>query len=241
MKRSVIKYLLIQRTFFVFRILGLFWSPSLLLIAVFIKIGLPPFHSWYFKMSLFLEKNIFLFFSSIHKLGPLFLILKIRTFFVFFRVIIVLILAVFLMAEVSRLYYLIILSSIVHSGWIFLACCINRGILLLYFLVYTLLIISFFRRFFFKNLLKRDDRQRGVLSLIWLGICGLPPFAIFWLKVNVFSILFLKILIFRIVLIVVAVLSLAVYYRIFHLSVFIRKAFINENYFLFLIIRLGIF
>ncbi len=240
-KTNIIKYLMVQRFFFFLRILGLLWFPLLFLWAVLIKIGMPPFHLWFFKLSLSLDKNTFWFFSTIHKILPLFLLLKIPIFNILILVGRILVLSVSLIIEISGVYFVLIFSSITHSGWIFLTCFIRISLLFFYWVVYTFLMASFFRRFFLKTILVRDENQNSILRLMWLTICGLPPFTIFWLKINIFAQFFLKRGFLRFLIIIMAVFSLLMYYRVFHLSLYRRKTAYNVNLFIITIMIVGFF
>lgn len=240
-KDTVIKYLIVQRIFFFMGLVGILWRDTLLIRAIILKMGLPPFHIWFYKISFLIDKRAFLFFTTIHKIIPLFFLLKVRAFYLLGISIRVLLISIILIVEVGGLFYVVILSSIVHSSWMLILCCFRVRTLFLYWLVYLFLISMLFRRLFLTRIVLSDEAQSSISSLIWLVICGLPPFAVFWLKVNIISMLFVKRFIFRVIIILASVVSLVVYYRIYHLSIFITKIVVRLKEIILLVLFLGIF
>jgi len=97
-------------------LVGILWRDTLLIRAIILKMGLPPFHIWFYKISFLIDKRAFLFFTTIHKIIPLFFLLKVRAFYLLGISIRVLLISIILIVEVGGLFYVVILSSIVHSS-----------------------------------------------------------------------------------------------------------------------------
>jgi len=51
-----IKYLIMQAYFTILGLMGVLWLPLLLILGLLLKIGLPPIHIWFMKISFFFEK-----------------------------------------------------------------------------------------------------------------------------------------------------------------------------------------
>lgn len=239
-KSSVIKYLIIQTIFFFVRVLGLLWRKTVLLVGVMVKMGVPPFHLWFLNISQYITKYIFLFFRTIHKIIPMFFFIKTMLVRIIIAIALLTIaMSVIFIMEVGSLYFIIIFSTITHRGWIILLCFVRYRTLFLYWFTYLLLIILFFFRIPNIFINKRDENQNALLSIIWLIICGLPPFTMFFLKVNLLRFFIEKSIRFRLVLMVVAILSLAIYYRVFHISILTNKITASRRIFIPLILCIG--
>lgn len=217
--KIVIKYLLIQTVFLLISLVCLLWQDKLLIVAFLFKLGIPPFHVWFINISKRLTKFPFVFIRTMHKLAP----------FIFFRkalfsssVIVLTIAIIFagvLIMESRELFFRIIISSIIHSVWIVLIIIISTKRFINYFILYRTLIILFFMVFLPRVISSLTSEQNTSLAFNWLVLSGLPPFAIFWLKIIVITYLLNRIvLFFRFCFLWVSVISLSVYYRVFHNS-----------------------
>lgn len=240
-KNIVIKYLMIQSLFFIVIIVGLLWRKPLMMLGIIMKMGLPPFHLWFFNLSQFLKKYIFLFFTSLHKVVPLFFLLKRLHFNMLILGIFIIISSVILIMETGRLYFVIIFSAISHSGWIIILSFLSYSLLFFYWVLYSTLILLFFLRLRRRVLINRDREQNSFLRIFWLIICGLPPFTMFWLKVNILFYFIIKRLFLRLLIIIVPVLTLVVYFRIFHLSILISKIISKSRLFIPVSLIVGVF
>jgi len=213
-----LKYLIIQGYFIFLGLIGLLWYTPALVFRLLLKVGLPPFHLWFFSISFYLYKNIFTFFITIHKLIPLFLIRKVSTFIVYF-IGAILVSSGVLLFQVSDFLYTFISSSLLHTGWIILAILLSNKVGLIYWLLYSLLIIIMISILVFKTIALLSLEQSSLISLSWLILSGVPPFTIFWLKL---SILYLAMWFnFRIILLLIltSVLALSSYFRAFHIGI----------------------
>jgi len=123
-----------------------------------------------------------------------------------------------IITQFKGFYFVMIISSLIHSGWILLRNVLKIRLMVLYWSVYCVLIIVMFYSLFIKTMVIRDETQSKYTRIVWLVLRGLPPFTMFWLKINIFMLIYPLILIARITLILIPVLSLVSYYRVFHLS-----------------------
>jgi len=212
-----IKYLIMQAYFMLLSLAGLLWAPLLLVLGLFLKVGLPPMHVWFIKLSFFMKKWVFLIFSTFHKLLPLFLLG--RLFLLRNSLLVALLLvAGRLIFQVFELFLILITSSIVHSRWTLLRIQYRLKLSLTYWILYSLVFFLFISTIHFLVLFKIGVEQSSSTSVIWLILSGLPPFIIFWLKVWVFLFIVQVRFGLRLVLIFISVLALTSYFRAFHIS-----------------------
>jgi NADH:ubiquinone oxidoreductase subunit 2 (subunit N) len=69
-----------------------------------------------------------------------------------------------------------------------------------------------------KKLFLVETFQRSLTRLVLLAIRGLPPFSIFWLKINIVAFYIERFLLLTVVIVIVSIFSLLTYYRGYHLS-----------------------
>jgi len=210
-----IKYLVIQTYFIILSLIGLLWLPVLLMLGFFLKIGLPPIHIWFIKLTFFIKKTLFFIFSTIHKLFPLLLLgsLLIRRRFLLW---VLLLVAGRLIFQLFDFFLIILTSSIVHSRWTLLAILFNYKIGLAYWILYSLVFLIFLKTIYFFLLFKRSVEQSSSTAIAWLILSGLPPFVMFWLKLWIFIILIQVRENLRLIIIIISVLALTSYFRAFH-------------------------
>jgi len=200
-------------------LVGILVLPAMLVISIALKLGLPPFHSWVLRIRALIKKYTFLFITTLHKLFPLFLFIKIMIWKYSVRFILIIIsLRGVIITQFKGVYFVMIISSLIHSGWILLRNVLKIRLMVLYWSAYCVLIIVMFYSLFIKTMVIRDETQSKYTRIAWLVLRGLPPFTMFWLKINIFMLIYPLILIARITLILIPVLSLVSYYRVFHLS-----------------------
>lgn len=221
-----IKYLIIQAYFIVLRLLGLLWAPLLLVLGLILKVGLPPIHIWFIKLSFFMKKWIFLIFSTLHKLLPLFLLGRLFLLGSYLLGALLLV-AGRLIFQVFELFLILVTSSIVHRRWTLLRIQYRLKLSLTYWVLYSLVFFTFLSTIHFSMLFKRGVEQSTSTSVIWLVLSGLPPFVIFWLKVWIFLLIVQVRIGLRLVLIFISVLALTSYFRAFHVS--LRLTFFSNT------------
>lgn len=212
-----IKYLIMQAYFMVLGLVGLLWMSPLLVLGFILKVGLPPIHIWFIKLSFFIKKWVFLIFSTLHKLLPLFLLGRLFLFGSYLLGVLLLV-AGRLIFQVFELFFILITSSIVHRRWTLLRIQYRLKLSLTYWILYSLVFFTFLSTIHFIILFKRGTEQSSSTGVIWLILSGLPPFIMFWLKVWIFLFIVQVRVGLRLTLILVSVLALTSYFRAFHIS-----------------------
>jgi NADH:ubiquinone oxidoreductase subunit 2 (subunit N) len=182
-----------------------------------LKVGLPPMHIWFIKLSFFMEKWVFLVFSTLHKLLPLFLLGRLLLLGSYLSGILLLV-AGRLIFQVFELFFILITSSIVHRRWTLLRIQYRLKLSLTYWVLYSLVFFTFLSTLHFSILFKRGVEQSSSTSVMWLVLSGLPPFIMFWLKVWIFLLIVQVRVSLRLALILISVLALTSYFRAFHVS-----------------------
>lgn len=221
---SIFKYLIVQSIFLILRILGIFINPRLLILGFLVKIGLPPFHLWFINLTYLLEKWRFIFITTLHKILPLIILIKIVLLgsSIILRGLIIILRGVIIL-QMGSFFHVVIVSSIIHSGWIMTSYLTRIEIAIFYWRVYSFTLLVFLGRVIFFFIKFLDFRQTLFLSILWLILSGIPPFTIFWLKVNVLSLFLEKRIIIGFIVVIVSILTLRSYYRVYHTSLSLSK------------------
>jgi len=211
------KYLIIQAYFMILSLMGLLWFPVLLILRFFLKIGLPPIHIWFIKLTFFIKKWIFLVFSTVHKLFPLILLGSLfirRSYFLW----VLLLIGGRLIFQVFDFFFILLAYSIIHRSWTLLAIQFNLKLRLTYWVLYSLVFSVFLSTVHFFLLFKRSVEQSRSTAIVWLILSGLPPFVIFWLKMWIFLWLTQVRERLSLIVIIISILALTSYFRAFHTS-----------------------
>jgi hypothetical protein len=219
--RATLAYIIIQRYFIFISILRAGILIFILMPALLLKMGLPPFHGWVLLIMLILEVPTLLFILLIHKILPILLTGKLLlSNLSLFVVVLSLLLRGCLIFQLGNLLQTVIFSSIVHSIWLVIRTLISIGFYIIYWLLYSIISILLIRGRDSKKRKLMDYNQSVLSSLAWLVISGLPPFIIFWIKINIVSwIIIIQILSYAFIFISVSVVRMSSYYRVFHLLI----------------------
>ena len=216
------------------------------LIRVIWKIGLPPFHFWFFRLSIDLNWVIFLVLNTWQKLLPLYVLSKLQLQNWELIVLLRLFVSVAGTLFQTRIKKLIIFSSIFTGAWI-LVSIINYIYLWFYILfIYRGLLLFFIRvlganKFELKesqNYFMLNLNEKIIQFLTLLVIAGIPPFIGFFIK-TIILIILLNSGFFYLLLILVfsSVAIIYMYSRLFLVSLTIintnRKLFFNYKLFPF--------
>lgn len=211
---------MVQRIFFLFRMVRLLFIKVLLLIGFLLKAGLPPFHTWIIRLLAGLKKISFLVILTLHKLLPLLLLAK--TMKERGTVLILRILVAVLGISITNLRVLFLvlgLSSIIHSFWIVLSRLAGASLLSIYWITYSALSATFIFSTNSNWINTNEFGQTSITSLGWLLISGIPPFVLFWLKAHVSFVMLLELgLYFLALFLLNRVLALRAYYRTWHFN-----------------------
>ncbi len=215
---TAIKYLLLQRYFIILVLIRLWWSEWLILIVFFIKTGLPPFHAWYFNVAFRLNIIQYVVFRTIHKLLPLFFITKLIIEGVRIFILFLLVLSGFLLVQVLGRFFILLVSSLIHSAWILLGTIFSIRLGFIYWAIYCLITSFLFLSININFMVDMNWNQSVYTSINWLILSGIPPFIVFWIKARILlQIIYISNLIGLIIL-YVSVLALISYFRGFHIG-----------------------
>jgi len=181
-----LRYLIVQRYFLIFRLLGVTCVCSILVFTFLMKLGLPPFHMWFLRMSFLLEKRTFVFIITLHKLFPIFffgvIMFRVMSFrFVFISLFFV---GLELMGR-SSLYFTLVFSSMAHRVWMVSRILLSKRFVIFYWILYRRLLLVFVRFLWGLKITHAFFVERFFISMCWLLISGIPPFMVFWIKVYI--------------------------------------------------------
>lgn len=211
-------YLVIQAYFLFWRFISVFTGAYILLIVIiFLKIGIPPFQAWALNLLSRVNKFTFWFIRSMHKLLPIMVLITLLLLnLIILIIIIIVVISSSLVIKRGRLIITISLSSISHSGWILLGRLVSISFVIFYFFIYYVLLFCFIKIFLNRNL--DAFNQRALVNSGWLFLSGIPPFIVFWLKINI--ILRMSTIRARLtfILLVWVILFIQAYYRLFSLN-----------------------
>jgi len=239
---TVLKYLLVQNYFSLLRIPLILFKGPLLAITLILKMGLPPFQLWVISLVQKIDKRVFLFFVTLHKLVP-FLVLGTVTLSKITLVLgrAMLLLRGWAIFSASQLVLVLLLSSFVHARWLFLLLGVRLEFIVFYWVVYSIMTVLLFLFLAYSVLSLSRFSQNSLSSLAFLILSGLPPFTVFWLKVRVLYLLLVLSSRVSWIFLMVSVIALRVYYYAFHVSCFPVFKKRSVRFFLPLLIVLGVF
>ena len=223
-----IKYYLIQRIgslWFLFRLIifqkGIIIS-LLIFLTMLLKLGLAPFHLWFFRIILSSSWKIIFILSTIQKFIPLIVIRHVAVNKFYFISILILSLIVVLFRGIPLLSprKIIALSSLNNVSWILLSSILNSNVWILYWIIYAILlspIIYIFDRVssqikiqFIINRIRINTKFYLVFG--FLSLRGLPPLLGFFNKILLIKILLKDLRIFILFVIIISSLVLIFYY-----------------------------
>lgn len=212
-------------------------SINLILISIFLKIGIPPFHLWIPVISPYISWLILLLILTIQKLIPFYIINLINatrnfllTSFLIVAVILTSIIPPFIIIKLTNFKIIITYSSINQSGWLILITIIKSNLWLIYFIFYTLIIIIISSLIYIYKInfmfINNDQSYISLISIFYIfNIGGLPPFSIFYIKWEglFISIWNRNIFFLIIILIIRSLVILYIYINIILISLFFYK------------------
>lgn len=168
-------------------------SYLLLIISIFIKLGIFPFHFWIISVIEGMEWNISLILITIQKVIPLIII----TFILQQNIIIIFCLINSFIAAIRGITMfstrkIIGFSSVNHLSIIIIAIILSKKILKIYFLIYFYITFLATKTIKFLNInfifqritIKRNNKINNIsIIIIFLRIAGIPPFLGFLPKI----------------------------------------------------------
>lgn len=214
----VLKYLFLQRVFFVFVIISTIRIKPFLLIRLLLKMGIPPFHLWVIRLMLEIELVSFRIILTLHKFLPTLLLTKVlKELILVFLLRLILISLSVLISNLGNILIVLVLSSILHTLWIRFGGIMRLRIVCIYWLGYRILLILILKSINLDYIIYTLINQRILSNLIWLFLSGIPPFTMFWLKSHIVTVIISSVgIIIRIRIVFGRVLALRAYYRVWH-------------------------
>lgn len=197
-----LKYFVSQTPPAIFILIGLLCNPRILYhlipLAVFFKIGVPPFHGWVIRLRDVVNPLNIGILLNIIKFLP-FIILSYfypSSIIYFCSMFTFIFIVVLLRPAYFNIIILIILSSIGNSYWV-MAGVYSNSFWLEYLIVYSsvsilmFLFINEYKLNIIKGILYIPNEVKLILVLFILNIGGVPPIIMFFLKVIIIKGLFL--------------------------------------------------
>ncbi len=193
---SIVKYLLIQASGSTLIIISFIANSMILSSPIFIarillKIGIFPFFQWVPVIIATIRWMGCLILSTIQKLGPIFIILKVNSGYI--SILLIRSRLGILIRGVIGINQIIMrpllgYSSISHTRWIVTSTTFNYQITLCYIFIYfwvSFILFSELQKINKDTVIRRrkDRRRVSKIQLIILTAAGIPPFSIFFLKI----------------------------------------------------------
>nr|YP_009346423.1 NADH dehydrogenase subunit 2 [Longidorus vineacola]AOT84234.1 NADH dehydrogenase subunit 2 [Longidorus vineacola] len=218
-KEVLVKYLVLQGYFTILMVSMVLIQVKLAFLMLLFKMGIPPFHLWVVAIMLKLKKKEFVFFSTLHKFIPLLALAKFSSNYSLISLAVVtMVISSILIFMLVHISLVMLFSSFIHTGWMVMSSSLNLELMLTYWLGYTYVLVTLFLLLLGSNLKSLGMSQTSASALTLLVLSGLPPFIMFWLKVNVlYGILFFSPTMVW-MLLFTTVLAISAYYYTFHSS-----------------------
>ncbi len=241
----MIKYFLLQRICSILFILNwlIYKNIFFIIIILFIKIGLPPFHYWVIDLLKFSSWKIFFYLITIQKLGLYFIL----SYFIINKIIIILIilmsivLRLFIIFIINNIINIIIFSSFIHNRWLLRRLFIRKKLFLIYFILYVFFINILYKILINYNLLIISQSIDSIKWwVVWI-LMGLPPFSLFLIKWSISLFLIKWSISLFLIFIITTFFILYIYFKFIYLiflqkTNFYKKQIFTKNKFLFIII-----
>uniref|UniRef100_UPI0030014BE2 NADH dehydrogenase subunit 2 n=1 Tax=Mycetophylax simplex TaxID=341688 RepID=UPI0030014BE2 len=163
-----------------------------LIIALLIKLSIPPFHFWLPLISSYLPCNILFIMITLQKIAPFYMLPFIKLFssiFIFLILILSSIIPPFMTLNLTNFKMIMAYSSINQSSWMILLIYLKKIVWLQYFMLYSFVILNFIIIIYFHKMFKNTNLIYNKLNFfnLWFltlmfNIAGLPPLSMFFMK-----------------------------------------------------------
>lgn len=239
-----IKYFLIQSWASIIFLIRFFFSNYLftninilIILRIFIKLGIIPFHRWFIRILKTSSIYILILLSSIQKLIPLIIInnLYIENNLIYVSIVLILIINVLLLPRTINLNKILSISSLNNLIWLLYRTITSVKLILIFIFIYTFLLIrlniiyNYYNFNMFLQINSINFFDKVILRIIFISLGGIPPMLGFLIKFIILKIIFLYENLFIIILIIFSSLILLYYYlsRIYYFLVNIPRLKIN--------------
>nr|AGI04244.2 NADH dehydrogenase subunit 2 [Pediculus schaeffi] len=177
------------------------WFNSWLILSFMflsIKMGLPPFHSWYLEVSGCLDSWGFLLIMTVFKIPSLIFLMNIiflMNKFNYFILTYLYSLLFFSLAGLScfSIRHMLIYSSFINMTWSLSSLFTFSSLYVMFYIVYFLSFFLFwviyewssFKQINVEESLTLSKKEMIILMLSMANMVGMPPFSIFFMKVKI--------------------------------------------------------
>nr|YP_010872940.1 NADH dehydrogenase subunit 2 [Pheidole malinsii]WGV34126.1 NADH dehydrogenase subunit 2 [Pheidole malinsii] len=162
----------------------------LLIMALTMKLSIPPLHLWLPLISKFMPWNMLLILLTLQKIIPFYLmsLISLHLYLLYLLIILCSIIPPYMMLNMTNFKMLMSYSSINQSSWMILLIYMKNIIWLKYFLFYSVITLSLFtimhtsKLTMSLNYLKSHFSFNLLFIILMFNMSGLPPFSFFYMK-----------------------------------------------------------
>ena len=243
-----VKYFIIQRWASIIFLIRFFFCNYLfnrfyllLIIRIFIKLGISPFHTWFISILKTCSLYILIILSTIQKLIPLIILNNIYINYKIFylRILLTIIFILLILSSVINLNKLLALSSLGNILWLISRNILSIKLILLFILIYIyiLLGIYIFYNIYYFNIFMQINRinlfDKIIIVIVFISLGGMPPMLGFLRKLLILKIIFIYENIFLFLIIIFSSLILLYHYisRMYFFLTFIPSIKLSLNYY----------
>ena len=243
-----VKYFIVQRWASIIFLMRFFFCNYLfnrfyllLIIRMFIKLGVSPFHTWFISILKTCSLFILIILSTIQKLIPLIILNNIYINYIifYFSIFFTIVFIVFILSRVINLNKLLALSSLGNILWLISRNILSIKLILLFILIYIyiLLGIYIFYNIYYFNIFMQINRinlfDKIIIVIVFISLGGMPPMLGFLRKLLILKIIFIYENIFLFLIIIFSSLILLYHYisRMYFFLTFIPSIKLSLNYY----------
>ena len=200
-----VKYFLVQRWASIIFLMRFFFCNYLfrrinliLIIRIFIKLGISPFHTWFISILKTCSLYILLILSTIQKIIPLIILNNI--FFVlnlfYLRVFFTILFLLFILPRVINLNKLLALSSLGNILWLISRNILSLKLMFLFIIIYIYILIGiyiFYNSYYYRIFIQINSINlfdKIIIILVFMSLGGIPPILGFLRKLLILKIIF---------------------------------------------------
>nr|AWN56358.1 NADH dehydrogenase subunit 2 [Pheidole oxyops] len=162
----------------------------ILILALMLKLSIPPMHLWLPLIMKFLPWKIMFILLTFQKIIPFYLLslLYLPPLFIFSSILLCSILPPYNMLNLTNFKLLLAYSSINQSSWMILLISMKNIIWFKYFLFYSFISLSIFslfhlsKMFMSSNYFPSQFKFNTLFTILMMNMSGLPPFSFFYMK-----------------------------------------------------------
>lgn len=195
---SVLIIFIIRRSNYAISIITL--KNRIVIIALIVKIGVPPVHFWLPQVVENLSSFKIFIIMAWQKINPLIMIIYSSFILTSLFIVITTIIGAIGAVNQNDIKKLIVFSSISNMGWIILSSSLTENLWMIYFRIYVITLISILilvtplknKKISTLSLTEIRKSKKNILVFSFLVAAGLPPFVGFFSKVVVLQYLLIE-------------------------------------------------